>query len=95
MTNGCELGGGGALFRKLSKYLSLDYEFLVVIYCLEAFMLFICSKAEITIRTYCETIIKYNQQTKEIRKVLRSKQWFKFTYTILNKRLKINWIRYK
>lgn len=78
-------------YKEKGHLTPLDYELLAVIYCLEAFVLFICSKAEITIRTDCETIIKYNQQSKGIKKRLSPKRWIKFADIILNKGLKVNW----
>lgn len=46
-------------YKEKGHLTSLDYKILVVIYCLDFFILFICSKQEITIRTNWEAIVKY------------------------------------
>lgn len=66
-------------------------EILTVIYCLDVLLLFICDKKEITVRTYCEVIVKYHNQTKGTRKTLNTKRWIKFVDIIINKGLRINW----
>lgn len=62
-------------YKEKGHITSLDYEILAIIYCLNAFMFFICTKNKITIRTDYEAIIKYGQQTKGLRKSLSARWW--------------------
>lgn len=78
-------------FKEKGYFTSFDYEILAIIYCLNFFMLFICNEQEIIIRTDYEVIVKYDQQTKSMRKGLSTKRWINFIDTIINIRLKINW----
>lgn len=78
-------------YKEKGHLTSLDYEILAIIYCLDSFMLFICNKQEITIRTDCEAIVKYSHKVKGIRKTLSTKRWIKFTDSIINRGLKIHW----
>lgn len=77
-------------YREKGHLTSLYFEILAVIYCLDAFLLFIYDKKEITIWTDCEAIVKYNNQTKGTRTTLSTKRWIIFTDTIINKGLKYN-----
>lgn len=78
-------------YREKGHLTSLDFEILVVMYYLDAFLLFIYDKKEITTRTDCKAIVKYNNQTKGSMKTLSTKRWIKFTYTIINNGLRIQW----
>lgn len=68
---------------------SLDYEILAIIYVLESFKFFIISQKEITLRTDCESIVKYTENKKDKR--ILNNRWLKFKYSITNCGTNICW----
>ena len=76
-------------YKEKGYMTSLDYEILAIIYVLETFKLFIISQKEITVRTDCESIVKYIDNKKE--KGTINNRWLKFKHAISNCGTNINW----
>ena len=73
--------------KKKGNISSIDAEVLTITYAIDNFRILIISKKDITIRTDCETIVKFYKLKNEKR--YSQRRWLNFTERIINTGIKI------